>query len=203
MTGPMVTCASGKSSFTAYASRCAVEWRMSSRPSGSLAVTIATLASEPTAWLMSTSLPSTLPPSAALARPGPIEAAISPTVTGLSYFRTDPSGRVMLTMSAPKRKKRGRAALFRNAGRKRARLPRTSGARRWRSHNHCGPFLSPCTFCLVFNDNSGIRPPFRGGEDARQRSRIEWLHQVAVESGVERLAAVLLGALPPERDEVD
>ena len=45
MTGPMVTWASGNSCFTAWASRCAVECRMTSRPSGSLSVTIARFAS--------------------------------------------------------------------------------------------------------------------------------------------------------------
>src|SRR5690606_1460918 len=44
---------------------------------------------------VSTSLPSTLPASAALARPGPMLAATSWTETGLSNERTEPSGRVM------------------------------------------------------------------------------------------------------------
>ena len=35
MTGPIVTWASGYSSLTAYASRCAVEWRITSTPSAS------------------------------------------------------------------------------------------------------------------------------------------------------------------------
>src|SRR5258706_2535761 len=66
-----------------------------------------------------------------------------------------------------------------------------------------GPFSRLVRSVSSFNDNSGIRPPFRGGEDARQRRRIEWLHQVAVEPGVERLAPVFLGAVAAERDEVD
>src|SRR3990172_3659644 len=47
---------------------------------------------------ISTSLPSTLPASAALARPGPIAAATSATDTGLSKGRIEPSGSFTLTM---------------------------------------------------------------------------------------------------------
>src|SRR5207237_7848243 len=61
---------------------------------------------------VSTSLPSTLPASAALARPGPIAAATSPTDTGASNGRTEPSGRRMLIIGTnPEKKVRGRAAL--------------------------------------------------------------------------------------------
>src|SRR5688572_6448104 len=62
--------------------------------------------------LVSTSLPSTLPASAALARPAPIEAATSATVTGCSNGRWLPSGRVMLIMVG---------SLSRNAGNKKGR----------------------------------------------------------------------------------
>src|SRR5436190_20522046 len=44
-------------------------------------------------------LPSTLTANAALARPGPIAAAMSAPLTGLSNVRTDPSGREMLIMA--------------------------------------------------------------------------------------------------------
>src|SRR3954447_7464145 len=47
---------------------------------------------------VSTNSPSILPPSAAFARPGPIEAATSATVTGCSYCRTEPSGRRIETI---------------------------------------------------------------------------------------------------------
>src|SRR6185312_11707850 len=130
---------------------------MSSRPSGSLSVTMATFASRSMTRARSTSLPATLAPSAALASPGPMDAATSPTVTGFSNCRTDPSGSVMWTMMypfggtyprsrampdgvCPPNKKRGRAALFRCVW-TRARLPNPSGMRRsWRSHNHEAPF---------------------------------------------------------------
>ncbi|MNC86863.1 hypothetical protein D3C83_25490 [compost metagenome] len=89
----MVTCASGNNSFTACASRCAVECRSSSSPSRSFSVMIATSASEAIRCDVSTSLPLTLPASAARASPGPIACASSATVTGRSNFLTDPSGK--------------------------------------------------------------------------------------------------------------
>src|SRR5215813_1736268 len=46
----------------------------------------------------SLSLPSTRSASAALARPGPMAAAISAPLTGFSNDRTDPSGKEMLIM---------------------------------------------------------------------------------------------------------
>src|SRR3990172_3461111 len=54
---------------------------------------------------VSTSLPSTLPASAALARPGPIAAATSATDTGLSNGRIEPSGSFTLTINSNRRKK--------------------------------------------------------------------------------------------------
>src|SRR5467141_303424 len=92
----MVTCASGNSSFTACASRCAVECRRISTPSGSRSVTMATSASASMRWLVSTSLPFTFPASAARARPAPIELAISATVTGPGNDFDEPSGRRIL-----------------------------------------------------------------------------------------------------------
>ena len=44
MAGPMVTLACGKSSFTAWAIRCEVEWRMISSASGLFSVMISTRA---------------------------------------------------------------------------------------------------------------------------------------------------------------
>src|SRR5262245_29086447 len=95
----MVTCASGKSSFTACASRCAVEWRRMSTPSASRSVTICNCASFSTRYEVSTSLPSTLPASAARARPAPIAPAISATVTGPGNDFDEPSGRRILITS--------------------------------------------------------------------------------------------------------
>jgi acetyl-CoA carboxylase biotin carboxylase subunit len=45
--------------------------------------------------LVSTTLPSTFPASAALARPAPIDAATSATVTGPGNSRREPSGSVI------------------------------------------------------------------------------------------------------------
>src|ERR1700716_282687 len=63
--------------------------------SGSRSVTMATSASASMRWLVSTSLPFTFPASAARARPGPIAAAISATVTGPGNDFDEPSGRRM------------------------------------------------------------------------------------------------------------
>src|SRR5260370_70648 len=61
---------------------------------------------------VSTSLPSTLPASAAFARPGPIAAATCATDTGASKGRTEPSGkRILIVTRAPHEKKCGLAAL--------------------------------------------------------------------------------------------
>src|SRR5512134_30641 len=54
---------------------------------------ILTSASASTRWLVSTSLPFTFPASAARASPGPIEAAMSATVTGAGNDFDEPSGR--------------------------------------------------------------------------------------------------------------
>src|SRR5262245_8953567 len=60
---------------------------------------MAILSSRSTMRERSASLPSTFIASAALARPGPIEAAISAPLTGLSNDRTEPSGKEMLIMA--------------------------------------------------------------------------------------------------------
>src|SRR2546422_478092 len=57
---------------------------------------MATSASASMRWLASTSLPFTLPASAARARPAPIEAPISATVTGPGNDFDEPSGRRIL-----------------------------------------------------------------------------------------------------------
>src|SRR5471030_3091070 len=66
---------------------------MTSRPSASLSVMMARSASFSIRKDVSTSLPSTLPASAALARPAPMLAATCATVTGPSNSRAEPSGR--------------------------------------------------------------------------------------------------------------
>jgi hypothetical protein len=57
------------------------------------------LASRSTTWERSIILPSTRTASAALARPGPMAAAISAPLTGLSKDRTEPSGKEILIMA--------------------------------------------------------------------------------------------------------
>ncbi len=96
----MVTCASGNSSFTAWASKCAVEWRRSSFASRSFSVMMATSASASTRWLKSTSFPFTFPASAARASPGPIAWAISATVSDPGNDFEEPSGRRMLGIAS-------------------------------------------------------------------------------------------------------
>src|SRR6185436_6127077 len=92
----MVTCAPGKSSCTACAIRCDVEWRRMSTPSALFGVTISMSASDSMRWLRSTSLPFTFAASAARASPAPIELATSAAVTGPGKDFCEPSGRRML-----------------------------------------------------------------------------------------------------------
>src|SRR5882672_4105796 len=177
---------------------------MRSRPSGSLSVTMASFASLGILWLTSTSLPSTFPPSAALARPGPMEAATSPTVTGFSNCRTDPSGSVMATIvflvipgaavAAIARdpitpmKKRGPAALFISKR-------RADPAYGFPRENFVvgglitgGPFARRESLRRHHNIGRLALPPRGRGEDAGKRCRIKGLHQVAVEARVDGLA---------------
>src|SRR5258706_9559261 len=81
------------------ASACAMSWRISSSASGSLRVMMRILASCSMGRNRSYSLPSTRMISAALARPGPIAAAISPPVTPLAKVMALPSGKVTVTSS--------------------------------------------------------------------------------------------------------
>src|SRR6185312_1752883 len=74
---------------------CAASWRRSSSASAESRVMIATRASRSTRAARSFTTSSTLMASAALARPGPIAAAISAPVTGPGNWRTLPSGNVM------------------------------------------------------------------------------------------------------------
>src|ERR1700682_4297794 len=101
----------------------------------------------------------------------------------------------------PQKKKRGRAALFRQtSAQARARLGVSSAEKRsWRSHNQ-GPFARLAQ--LRRNDSTRSRgmAALRLGEDAGKRRGIERLHEVAVEARVERLAAVFLGAVAAQRD---
>src|SRR4051812_50180722 len=61
------------------------------------------LASWSTTVARSFILPSTLTANAALARPGPIAAAISAPLTGLSNCRTDPSGKEILIITTTRK----------------------------------------------------------------------------------------------------
>ena len=74
---------------------------MTSRPSLSRSVMIARSASVDIRVEESTSSPSTRPAKAAFASPGPIDSATSMTVTGFSYSRVLPSGRVIFGILLP------------------------------------------------------------------------------------------------------
>ena len=96
MTGPITILAFGYSCLTACPTKCAQECRITSTPSLSLGVIICTRASEVILSDASASTPFTLPATVAFAKPAPIDAAISATVTGCSNWRTEPSGKVIL-----------------------------------------------------------------------------------------------------------
>src|SRR5690348_10702973 len=72
---------------------------MTSKASGDFSVTISTRASWSMVHERSTSLPSTLPASAALARPAPMDAATSRTLGGASKDLVLLSGSVMVIMA--------------------------------------------------------------------------------------------------------
>ncbi len=72
-----------------------MEWRMSSRPSSLLAVTMATESPSETTASKSTGVSLTMPASAARASPAPMEAATSATVAPVFSSLTDPSGSTM------------------------------------------------------------------------------------------------------------
>src|SRR5690348_4333484 len=72
---------------------------MTSKASGDFSVTISTRASWSMVHERSTSLPSTLPTSAALARPAPMDAATSRTLGGASKDLVLLSGSVMVIMA--------------------------------------------------------------------------------------------------------
>src|SRR5881275_1026276 len=79
---------------------------------------MAILASRSTRKERSFSLPSTLTARAALARPGPMAAAISAPLTGLSNFRTEPSGKEILIMATAREESEHGSST--GAGRRRA-----------------------------------------------------------------------------------
>ena len=97
----MTIFALGNNCLTACPTKCAQEWRMISTPSGSLGVMICTAASSVIGSQASRNTPFTLPATVALANPEPMDAAIWATVTGDSYWRMLPSGKVMLSISCP------------------------------------------------------------------------------------------------------
>ena len=92
MTGPMAYLAPGHSRSTACASTWAVEWRNTLRPASESAVTMATSEPSTSEELRSTSRPSTVATTAALARRGPINAANSAAVVPSASSRFEPSG---------------------------------------------------------------------------------------------------------------
>ena len=78
-----------------------------SSPSASLSVMIASETSWSIGKDVSTIFPSTFPPSAAFASPGPIEAATSATVTAWSNDRFEPSGNCTETIIFSLTKQKG------------------------------------------------------------------------------------------------
>src|SRR4051794_9985492 len=100
--------APGKSWVTAWAITCAVEWRRTWRPSSLLSVTMATAAWSGNGRPRSSSDPSTLAATAALARRLPIDAATSPAVVPAAYSRSEPSGREIVIWSLIARSVYGR-----------------------------------------------------------------------------------------------
>ena len=98
MAGPTPNFTSPYRSTSAAAMTCAVEWRRSSKPSGLLAVTMATESPSATGASKSTAWPFTMPASAAFTRPAPMEAATSATVAPSASSLVEPSGSTMFMM---------------------------------------------------------------------------------------------------------
>jgi hypothetical protein len=100
----------------------AVEWRSTWRPASVSSVTMATLSPSWSGRPRSTSSPSTVAATAALASRDPIDAATSAEVVLAGYSRAEPSGRVIVI---------GLAIVEEVYGRRFERLPgRFSGRRR-------------------------------------------------------------------------
>src|SRR5438067_153125 len=95
----MAYLAPGNRSQTAWAMTWAVEWRRTYRPSSVLSVTTATVAPSVSGVPRSTSRPSTVAATAALASPLPIDDARSAAVAPSGSALDEPSGKVTL-MSA-------------------------------------------------------------------------------------------------------
>src|SRR5947209_10988260 len=95
----MAYLAPGNRSHTAWAMTWAVEWRRTYRPSSVLSVTTETVAPSGSGVSRSTSRPSTVAATAALARRLPIDDARSAPVDPSGNERADPSGSVTV-MSA-------------------------------------------------------------------------------------------------------
>src|SRR5687768_7714411 len=100
MTGPIVTLVSGHRRWTAWAIRCAVEWRYTSRASGSRSVRIRIVVSCSIGWLRSIIRPSTWATMAALARRAPIRSATSRGVAPFGVSSDEPSGSVIVMFGA-------------------------------------------------------------------------------------------------------
>ncbi len=89
----MAYLAPGQRRRTAWARTCAVEWRSTSRPASESAVTMATWAPSGSGNSRSTSRPSTVARTAALARREPMDWASSRPVVPSASSRVEPSGR--------------------------------------------------------------------------------------------------------------
>ena len=92
----MENLAPGNSWVTAWAMTCAVECRSTWRPGSVSTVTMATRAWSGRGRVRSTSSPSTVAATAALASREPIDDATSAAVVPAGYSRSEPSGRVIV-----------------------------------------------------------------------------------------------------------
>src|SRR5437762_12873425 len=100
MAGPMANLAPGHRLSTAWAMTCAVGWRQMWRPSGESLVMMLAGAPSGRGRPRSNWSPSTVAPTAALARRDPIEVATSAAVEPAGREREEPSGSVIVIVSA-------------------------------------------------------------------------------------------------------
>ena len=99
MAGPIEYLAPGNSWVTAWAMTWAVEWRSTWRPASVSLVMMATRSWSCSGRPRSTSSPSTVAATAALASRLPIDDATSPAVVPAGYSRAEPSGREIVIWS--------------------------------------------------------------------------------------------------------
>src|ERR1017187_3390889 len=94
MAGPMPIFTPGKSRLTAFAQRCAVEWRYSSSASACFGVTTSNRPDSVSGRERARTWPASLPPRASLASRGPMDSATARPVVPAGTSLTVPSGSV-------------------------------------------------------------------------------------------------------------